>query len=325
MRTAGGRVGKRGEGRAGGAPGNRSRPRRPLKGPLRAPGRDSKANGRPPPAPGEDRARSAATGRRGAGSRAPDPAGGGGARKRQVAGLTQPPAGGPAPRRSSAPAHPPGTIPVPRSGSRGGNPTVLPQAPRCAHRARGQGDPSGKQARQRGAGWGLGDGEEAAQLCPLPCGTPSASGGGRLAEQASPTPSRQGVPPQRHGPQDLPARLLPQEPRQPQKAGETHPQGPQEWALPGRCLCHLEAPPQTPTRAGHRLAPGLPASSTQAPRPPSTGRPAVLSQALPPAVGGPCPPGPLRPRAAATAWAHQGHCGRQVGNFTCLRSKAAVP
>lgn len=57
MRTAGGgRVGKREEGRRGGrgAPGNGPRPRRPLKGPLRAPGPDSKANGRPPaslPAP----------------------------------------------------------------------------------------------------------------------------------------------------------------------------------------------------------------------------------------------------------------------------------
>lgn len=54
VRTAGGgRVGKRAEGRRGGrgAPGNGPRPRRPLKGPLRAPGPDSKANGRPPARP----------------------------------------------------------------------------------------------------------------------------------------------------------------------------------------------------------------------------------------------------------------------------------
>lgn len=51
VRTAGGgRVGKRAEGRRGGrgAPGNGPHPRRPLKGPLRAPGPDSKANGRLP-------------------------------------------------------------------------------------------------------------------------------------------------------------------------------------------------------------------------------------------------------------------------------------
>lgn len=54
VRTAGGgRVGKRAEGRRGGrgAPGNGPRPRLPLKGPLRAPGPDSKANGRPPAFP----------------------------------------------------------------------------------------------------------------------------------------------------------------------------------------------------------------------------------------------------------------------------------
>lgn len=83
VRTAGGgRVGKRAEGRRGGrgAPGNGPRPRRPLKGPLRAPGPDSKANGRPPARPpafprrrrGEvGRGTTAAQGRVGGGGRQP--------------------------------------------------------------------------------------------------------------------------------------------------------------------------------------------------------------------------------------------------------------
>ena len=79
VRTAGGgRVGKRAEGRRGGrgAPGNGPRPRRPLKGPLRAPGPDSKANGRPPARPPSraggakvGRGTPAAQGRVGAGGR----------------------------------------------------------------------------------------------------------------------------------------------------------------------------------------------------------------------------------------------------------------
>lgn len=106
VRTAGGgRVGKREEGRRGGrgAPGNGPRPRRPLKGPLRAPGPDSKANGSCPPAsPAPGGAGLPRAGGRGGGGRAPAGGVGRGEAGRVGEGLTQRRPRGSPPRRQVA-------------------------------------------------------------------------------------------------------------------------------------------------------------------------------------------------------------------------------